>query len=202
MRQTNRLPMHLRGVAAGVAKHEAGHYVVARVNGFATPGFSATMFNASGAFLGGNETTIARPLRSLDQTQRYLEQRIQILYAGALAESLSQTGDIDYNAAVDCLQNRGGKDDYTKVRELLNLLGNLKYPSDATLLEMQTKLSAVELEVWNTSADIVKAERLIIEGLAGLLTEKLMQSTFNTLVTLSASEIDTLPGVIARFGSQ
>jgi hypothetical protein len=189
----------LRPIASRLAKHEAGHYVVARVRGFGVTGFYATLLDSRGAYRGGCETTIAHPLTTMPEVDDYLSRRIQVLYAGALAESSNTLGEIDYQAATNCLKTGGAMDDYSKARELLNLVGNVRYPQGSTVSEMQTQLNGFEMNIWQAAAACVQADHLVIQGLARLLTDRLMASDLNMPVSVTASEINALPGIVSRF---
>jgi hypothetical protein len=169
----------LRPIATRVAKHEAGHYVVARVHGFGVTDFYATLLDSRGGYRGGCETTIAQPLTTMPQVDDYLNRRVQVLYAGALAESLNSLGEIDYPAAANCLKVGGAMDDYSKARELLNLVGNVRYAHGSTIGEMQTQLSAIEMNIWQAAASCVQADHLVIHGLARLLADRLVASDLN-----------------------
>jgi hypothetical protein len=193
---------HLRPNAQRVAKHEAGHYIATRAHGFESSGFYAIL-NPDGSYSGGSDTTLARPTRSFAEVCQYLDQRAQILYAGAIAETLNTLGRADPAMAVASLTSASGsaKDDYGKVREVLNLLGNTEYSGEATLGEMQTQLSQLERDVWARSLQLVETEHNVIRGLGDLLADKLLQSPLGTKVALAAADINALPGILERFRS-
>jgi ATP-dependent Zn protease len=66
-----------------VAMHESGHYVVGEVLGFA---MRSLRFERDGN--AGSEGGFMRTLKSINEVKELIEQRIQVLYAGCLAESL------------------------------------------------------------------------------------------------------------------
>jgi hypothetical protein len=65
-----------------VARHESGHLIVARSLGFPTGDIVLTTTE------GGSEIDLYPSLPSLDDVKDFIEARIKVLYAGALAESL------------------------------------------------------------------------------------------------------------------
>jgi ATP-dependent Zn protease len=74
-----------------VAQHEVGHFVAARVLRFRTVGISVEML-PKGGHAGGAEITLSEALHSLEETKEYLRRRVQVLYAGALAQTLRENG--------------------------------------------------------------------------------------------------------------
>jgi hypothetical protein len=74
--------------AAPAAMHEAGHYMVARVLGFDT-GEIYINVDLKGAD-GGSIIYPHKSLETLGEVCEYLERRIQVLCAGALAQHLAR----------------------------------------------------------------------------------------------------------------
>jgi len=194
------MPAHLRRAAQRVAKHEAGHFIVSRVHGFPTGAVFATVLDSSGAFMGGSEITLARPLASLEDVSLYLTRRIQVLYAGALAESLTANGKVVNGDALS-VRSTAAKDDFSRATELIQLARNLKHPEPATHEEFQVQLNAIDGEAWNAAAACVEKEHLLILGLAGRMEEALMAAGLGVEARMAAATIDALPAMIARFAA-
>jgi hypothetical protein len=121
------IPAEYRKIILRTAQHEAGHYVASRVLGFGVGKLSLRFTDYQGGHSGGSEITLARPLRTLEDTTNYLEDRVIVLYAGAVAEAL-QDDDIDGAIVSSSLQTGGGARDFKKIEELVNLIRNIKFP--------------------------------------------------------------------------
>jgi hypothetical protein len=80
-------------------RHECGHLISAKALGFTTheirigPGEAAASLD------------LLPSLRTMQEAAQFCEARIQILFAGVLAESLHD-GDVDYTKAVNLLESR------------------------------------------------------------------------------------------------
>ena len=84
---TTKLPAAVRDRALQIAHHEMGHYVVARALGFETGGVTLTV-TMDLRHKGGATINLVRPLSSMDAMRAYLEARIIMLFAGAMAQTL------------------------------------------------------------------------------------------------------------------
>ena len=186
----------LKARAQRVARHECGHYIVARALGFAT-GFCSVTINFPNGHKGEAETTLPTALRSISDIDAYLVRRVKVLYAGSLAEALDASG-IDEKQALINIRT-GGEQDHAKARELIHIIRDLRHP-DTTTEDSQPELDAIELELWNGAADIVIAERDIIEGLGKRLASEVKD--YETRAMLSADVIDALPSIQKRFPRQ
>jgi hypothetical protein len=195
------VPGNLRGVALRAAQHEAGHFIVGRVRGFEVRDCTATLLDGRGRISGGSQIIWARSLGSTDAVIHYLETRIEILYAGSLAESLNLLGKVDWELAQESLQHKSGQDDNAQVRELLYILRSLKFSdsgSDTELLEQRTTLGEA---LWTRAAAVVETEHTVIRAIASHLAEQMMRVPFKTPVRLLAAQIDTLPEIKVRFAT-
>jgi len=189
------LPPHRLDDMAKLAKHEVGHLIAAKIVGFPT-GQITIQVDIRGGFVGGAEITLPRSLRSVDDTKKYLRDRVIVLWAGALSETLHGNM-VDQEVACKTL-NRPGETDHPKARELVNLLRNLTFP-DAPAANVQEGLTALERELWSQTIDLVQGEAALILGLAARLAG--MVTTTSTLYTLSSVDIARTPDVIKRFGA-
>jgi hypothetical protein len=94
-------------------RHEAGHMVVAKVLGFETLEMEFKPTHA------GAKISPAPNITDIPSLTSYLERRIPVLYAGAMAEA--KTGE----EVLEMLKDERAKDDFSKIRELLQLYTSL-----------------------------------------------------------------------------
>ena len=83
-----------------ICNHEAGHYIVGRELSFKTHGITIVVQ----PFQGHSATAVIEPWTpSIDDLQKlriYLERRIQVLFAGAIAEAMDENGKYDSDYAL------------------------------------------------------------------------------------------------------
>ena len=173
--------------------HESGHYTVARALGFET-GHCAIVVNFGNAHRGESEITLPVGLRSMSEISAYLERRVMVLYAGALAEGLGKNV-IDKKRALKALKE-GGEQDHAKVRELVNVIRNIRHP-DTPLEDAQKELDAIDHELWNKAAEKVLSERTVISKLATVLVSKV--TSYEQLTRMERSEIEAITEFQERF---
>jgi hypothetical protein len=185
-----------RELAKRVAKHEAGHYIAGRVLGFRMNGLEVKL-HARGGYSGGAEIHLCEDLSGDASMLDYLERRVKVLYAGALAEALiAGNGGIDYDKAVQYSKD-GSFGDAVKVAELLNLIRNIRFglePTDATYNE---QLAAINAEMWGKAASLVTANYELIEGLADRLAALVL--TVGVTFGLDKGTINAMPAIKKRF---
>ena len=193
------LSSHLVQLARRVAQHEMGHYVVARALGFRTGKVSVEITGPIG-HRGATEVTLAEALASLRDVQSYIERRVQVLYAGAPAETLQPHAPnkiVDCQQAVDIIRNpgQGAEQDYAKARELIHVLRNIKYPgTDANdAATVQGQLDAIDADLWAKAVALVETHAEAIIGLAGNLASRIKQP--RELATLEGAYLESLEGV-------
>ena len=142
------------------AQHEFGHHIVARALGFAPGDVSAEISGNAG---GSSAIDTSRPLSTVLDIAQFCEDRIKILYAGVLAETLSGEA-IDVDTAIK-LAHTTGKVDHMMVQQLCNLLRNIRYASDLKP-EAEKKMQADEFRLWNESTQLVMQYAPLIQDLA------------------------------------
>lgn len=182
-------------IALGVAKHEAGHYIVSRVHGFPAGSIELTIFDVRGEHSGKFDLRLNQPLRSVADIRSYLCARIQILYAGVLAQAL-QDGEIDGDEALGYAA-KGGAGDRKKAEELLHLVRNIDYPDKDDETMMRSQLAKLGSELWNQAAQIVMDEHALIENLAQRLAAKVEH--LNRPYRLSETELVAIEALSTRF---
>ncbi|QVW22868.1 peptidase M41 [Pseudomonas hormoni] len=167
---TTNMPTVVRDRAVQIAHHEMGHYVTARALGFETGGVTLSV-TTDLRHQGGACITLARPIHSLEAMKAHLENRMIVLLAGAMAQTLPPTLSsgkrVDSSKAIAVLKGAlGAEQDYAKVKELQNLLRNITYPATdpASSDRIAAELKAMTDRVWGRTQEIV-------EDLADTITE-------------------------------
>lgn len=176
----SKLPPAIRERAIQIAHHEIGHYVMARALGFATGGVTLSV-TMDLRHQGGASITLARPITSMETLASYLEARMMVLMAGAMAQTLSSTqlsgSRVDKSKAVAILKGaQGAEQDYAKVKELQHLLRNITHPeTDPTSSErIAAELKATTDRVWARAQRIIDDLADTIIELALLLVERMV----------------------------
>ncbi|MHC8368909.1 peptidase M41 [Pseudomonas sp. ZT5P21] len=159
---TTNMPTVVRDRAVQIAHHEMGHYVVARALGFETGGVTLSV-TMDLRHQGGASITLARPIHSLEALKTHLENRMIVLLAGAMAQTLPPTRSsgkrVDKTKAIAVLKGAlGAEQDYAKVKELQNLLRNITCPdTDPASAELVTaELKAITDRVWDRTQKLVE----------------------------------------------
>lgn len=178
-----------------IGQHEVGHYIVARILGFQVGDISLTITDLVGGHIAGSEIELAMGLTTVESIIDYLENRVIVLYAGALAESLTK-GRID-NEAAESIRLDGGKNDNDKARELIRLIRNIRFSDAQTEDEIKKGLDYIHNELWNKATNIVANDHKIIEGLGSRLASEITHT--RKKFTLTTKEINLLPAIQARF---
>jgi hypothetical protein len=108
-------------MATDVVRHEFGHLITAKVLGFTT-GPIELKEKSAGAQLELNVTHA-----TLEDVATYIEKRIQVLYAGAIAECLNKNNTIDAPATKLKFQTTAA-DDFSKIREIMRIAVGIRHP--------------------------------------------------------------------------
>ncbi len=166
---------YIRELAIPLARHEMGHYVTATVMGFKTGQVQIELLKFNGR-KGGSVIHLGHGHRSLAGLEKYLIARVQVLYAGALAEALPLYPDfkVDNEKALKVIHGEGGKDDHSKARELIHVLRGIRHPEDDLSDEnaVQNQLTEIDEELWKLARDNVERHSEAIVGLASNLADR------------------------------
>ncbi|MBO9127692.1 MULTISPECIES: hypothetical protein [unclassified Rhizobium] len=168
------------------AKHEFGHYVVSRVVGFKPGAVSAEINGNTG---GTAEIDTFRPIGSIVDMEKFCEDRVKVLYAGVLAESL-EDGKVNNNKALSLAADTG-KGDHMMVQQLCNILRNIRYSSDKDFGE--AKMKDDERRLWQEAAEMVEARADLINSLAQELYER--RALHGKLAVFTAAELLAHPAL-------
>ncbi|MGJ7514727.1 peptidase M41 [Pseudomonas baetica] len=193
-----RMPPAVRDHALQIANHEMGHYVVARALGFGTGDVTLSV-SMDLRHKGGASITLARSITSLPAMTAYLEARIMVLYAGAMAQTLpcaqSREKRVDQSKAAAILNGAfGAEKDDAKIRELRQLLRNITYPDTGPASSdcITAELTVIHDRLWLRAQQIVDAYAEIITGLGAALVDRM------ALVEQWGSSVGTYEVVLTR----
>ena len=202
----NKLPEYLFEKAQSVLKHELGHHIVARELGFKVGGIQAKVF-LGGGHDGEATIELPTPLRAKEDIVDYLQRRVQVLFAGVLAQQLQPNGVVEVASARDdeFVKNNGSQD-FAKARELTHLLRDILYPDDQTESEIQGHLTEIWEDLITRAVRIVEECHEMIEGLGNRFDEMASVKTSDPrnreyAMTLPIQEINGLRNIIARYGA-
>lgn len=181
-----------------VCNHEAGHYILAREMKFKTHGISAK-FDFPLGHSGSAGCEPWKPsIESSEDIGNYLERRVQILYAGVIAEAMDKEGNYDSDYALNEWRNGGGKDDYSKFRELIHVLRNIKHPNTIDEQEVQKQLDNIDNDLIQKTGEIVHKRIALIHGVGHSLFRKVQE--YNTEYELSENEINQIQMIKRLYG--
>lgn len=190
---------HHRDAVLAVSKHEAGHYISARVLGFRAGDLCVTMFTGNDgdqqAHQAGADIKLFKPL-TLDGVLDYLESRVMVLTAGALSETL-KNGEFDNDAAIRSTNHGGARNDKAKVTEFLQLIRNLKHPDTNDEAEIHNELNRIYDDLWLRASALVKQEHELIEGIGQRLASQVTH--FGQKAIITAMDLNALPKLQERF---
>jgi len=195
------LPHDLRQIAVRVAKHEVGHNIIARALGFRTGDVSIKILRPHGRYHGASAITLPEAIEAIEDLRVYLERRIIVLYAGALAETLPDSGSptkkVNADKAHEILENpvQGAEQDFAKVRELLYVLRNVSRPGTDLSDEdaLQAEINELNHRLFNRAAELVEAYAETIIGLGDNLASQV--KAVGEIVILKADYLGGLRGV-------
>ena len=177
---TTKLPAAVRDRALQIAHHEMGHYVVARALGFTTGGVTLSV-TMDLRHKGGATINLVRPISSMDAMRAYLEARIIMLFAGAMAQTLPSAPvgakRVDLSEAAAILNGAlGAERDDAKIRELRHLLRNITYPDTdlASSDRIATELKAINDCLWLRAQEMVEALAESITGLGAAMVDRMV----------------------------
>lgn len=132
-----------------IARHEIAHIVVAKALGFRTGEVTLVLNSRDGSHVGTSEVFLDCVTSSLVDVYSYLERRIIVLLAGAIAEPIEKS--VRIPGAYASVRSEGAASDLQKAVELIRLRLNIDGNSepngvDKILRELALKTSqAVEM---------------------------------------------------------
>jgi hypothetical protein len=172
--------------------HESGHYVIAKFLKFKTVELSIEIKSTPEIHFrydGGSEITLPMSISSEEDLLSYLKRRVQILYAGAIAESLSNRKVNDEEAKNNIGQPKC-QIDHSKSRELIHLIRNVSYKGVFNEEEIQEQLDKIFETLWNETINLVERKSYDIEHIANKLASLVIKC--NVRYKLTEDEINKL----------
>ncbi len=183
-----------------ICTHEAGHYVVAKELGFTTDGISASFKMRDGH--SGSAVILPRTPGIVDliTLEHYLERRIQVLYAGVLAEAMSIDGNFDGEYATKNWETGGGMNDHAKIRELGQVLRNIKFPISVDEESVNKELAELNDTLGKKAGQLVVKRLELIHGIGGSLAEKVLE--YDVMYEMNEVELNGIPMVRELYGDK
>ena len=178
-----------------VARHEFGHYAVARSFGFATTDVVLAGKARQVGPAGTAGLKLLQPLRSTPEVVGYCESRIKILFAGVLAEAL-EGGVIDIDRAILYAETTGSHD-HAKVRELLQIIRCISHPETTDDDTANAELKSLSDRLWSEAGKIVQDLSVFIECMARELLKRQVTAFKDTIFT--EAELSVHPLVMRTF---
>lgn len=176
-----------------VARHEAGHFVVARALGFTTTGIAVTMLTVDGGHSGEAAIEVYGSAPAIEDVTSYLRRRIAVLYAGAIAEA-SAAGVVDQANFEQCLRE-GGANDKLKIGELIQLLRNIVHPAEREVKAVESQLHEIDTECIQIALRVIEQNSQAIDDVAQAVCSKF--AGIGDRISLSDAELAALPTVAA-----
>lgn len=158
-----------------VIRHELGHWVASRLQGFTTGAIRVFDDHASAEL-----DLVVPALSDAGDIVAYIRRRITVLYAGMIAESLLSETDIDAKK-VEHLRETTSSDDYGKIKELLRVWGGMRVTVGANPIDFQNVVQGLEIEIANETAAMIVANAKAIRAAAWEFDKRLKARNTNLL---------------------
>jgi hypothetical protein len=148
--------------------------------GFAASGITLRV-GAKGDIAGGAEMSPARAVRSTEDVEKFLRDRIAVLYAGAIAQC-SKRKVVDCDALeVSLKTNAAG--DHVKIIELLALLRNLIYPDTESVEAQNIELTRLDTELRTFASETIDAVENALDELEAAIFSRWNSGGQSVIVT-------------------
>jgi hypothetical protein len=175
-----------------MVRHEAGHAVVARIQGFPA-GKIFLMANRA-----GHEVNLIPSLTSASDTIEYITKRLKVLYAGVVAQSLDSDNRAHLTKCEGYFRDTAS-DDFSKIREIMRILVGSSKPG-ASYSEFAEELKRVEDAISDATVNLVRANAVSIKALTKFFVSKLDEAnspqTMLQTFSLSGPQIDEFLGTV------
>lgn len=172
------IPTHYRERARTISQHEMGHYVIAKAMGFST-GEVTLRLESHEKHDGGSRIYLEEPFEGVGQIQRYLERRVLVLFAGAIAETLppqhGQKRGVDQDKAGEIILSLSAASDYGKAREAISMLRNILHPQTLASGEASDQKIEITNRLWDRAVQLVEQFEHTIVGVGGALVQHMKE---------------------------
>lgn len=155
-----------------VIRHEVGHWVVAKVLGYEV-GEIAIRINQVAQFSSHNahaHIDLHPSLRSINEIEQFLIDRISILWAGMFYQST-----ID-NRRIETIRDTDGANDYSKLRELCFILRGIRYPENDSRDTELEQMKNIADECWSKAKEIINTNNIACERLSKRISQRVTES--------------------------
>jgi hypothetical protein len=167
-------------------RHEAGHLVAAKILNFET---GKIVLRASQA-----EAEIILQPRFPDilTAIEFMRRRIQVLYAGALAQSLENGKAVPKNA--NAFLDSTAVNDHSKARELVRFVVAMEYP-EASDDVFAAKLTEVGEALYTAALNIIEQQSPVIEEVVEAFMRAKRTAKNPHVFELAKEIVNELPGI-------
>ena len=181
-----------------IARHEYGHWISARLQGFYSDDVTLRLLSLNGDYEATTKIIANQPLADVATIGDFLERRIVTLLCGAAAEA-DCPEEITPNSIQYVLQQGGGAIDNGKIQELLALHVNIMKSGSQLSDEDAFRAIHVLLTKLTTRAvKLVANEFALIDSLAEQHVKQLQPTTKGWGWGYQGNDIEALPGVQER----
>jgi len=142
-----------------IALHEAGHFVAATFLGFKTGDIHFTII-ADNKHKAYSDICSDKPFNILKEDLDYCVRRVQVLYAGALAETLIN-GKIDKKRIKEIFVQTA-RNDYSKIQELISNIRNIDFPLSTNDEEIKYNFNKIDKKLKDKAVKIVQENKDVI----------------------------------------
>lgn len=167
--------------------HEIGHHIAAVALGFETESISVKFKNNHTEHEAHSKIYISKATLDIDSIRKYLRERIVILCAGVISQSIVER-EIDLGSALCLWDAQSGASDKNKATELLHLLRNISHDESADYDESiyLEELMNFQNSIWEEAKDIISINIDNIILISDVMVKKFR---VNEATTLSYDEI-------------
>lgn len=155
-----------------VCRHEAGHLIAAKEMGFTTHKMEAAIYSKNGHRALSVIELWTPHMVNIPSTIEYITKRLIVLYAGVIAESLDKDGNYDGNHAENEWHNGGAMDDYSKIRELTQLLRNLRFPDTVDIEKIDGQLKEIGDDLCAKTGELMLCKKELLCDLSDAFVKK------------------------------
>ena len=168
-----------------IARHEIAHIVVAKALGFRTGEVTLVLNSRDGSHVGTSEVFLECVTSSIQDISTYLDHRVMVLLAGAIAEPVD--GDVRIPGAYDSVRSEGAASDLQKAVELICLRLNINGNCESNGIDKM--LRALVLK----TSQVVEANFAVIAALSERFAARI--SFYGERIGWERSEIDAQPEI-------